>query len=85
MAIVMVGGVDEAPRGGDGITSNAVLPGFIFTTRTLSGISRKLGGAPIRRDGTPEDVAATMAYLVRDDAGFTTGHSFIIDGGSLKL
>jgi NAD(P)-dependent dehydrogenase (short-subunit alcohol dehydrogenase family) len=85
--------------GGDGITSNAVLPGFIFTSRTLSGMSKKHGGialdaatiakskpvVPIGRDGSPDDVAATVAFLVRDDAGFTTGQSFIIDGGSLRL
>lgn len=85
--------------GGDGITSNAVLPGFIFTSRTLSGMSKKMGGkpldeatiakskpvVPIGRDGSPDDVAATVGFLVREDAGFTTGQSFIVDGGSLRL
>lgn len=85
--------------GGAGITSNAILPGFIFTSRTLSGMSKKLGGGPldeatiakskpvvpIGRDGSPDDVAATVAFLVKDEAGFTTGQSFIIDGGSLRL
>lgn len=85
--------------GADGITSNAVLPGFIFTSRTLSGMSKKMGGGPldqatidkskpvvpIGRDGSPDDVAATVAFLVREDAGFTTGQSFIVDGGSLRL
>ena len=33
--------------GGDGITANAVLPGFIFTTRTLSGMRKKQGGRPV--------------------------------------
>lgn len=85
--------------GGDGITSNAVLPGFIFTSRTLSGMSKKLGGAPldeatiakskpsvpIGRDGSPDDVAATVGFLASEAAGFTTGQSFIVDGGSLRL
>src|SRR3546814_3993560 len=35
--------------GPDGITVNAVLPGFIFTTRTLSAMSKKAGGADIDR------------------------------------
>ncbi|EQB14325.1 SDR family NAD(P)-dependent oxidoreductase [Novosphingobium lindaniclasticum] len=85
--------------GGDGITANAVLPGFIFTSRTLSGMSKKMGGVPldeetiarskpsvpVGRDGTPEDIAATVAFLVSEDAAFTTGQSFIVDGGSLRL
>ena len=85
--------------GGDGITSNAVLPGFIFTTRTLSGMSKKLGGAPVDpaaiakstpnvpagRAGSPEDVAAVVSFLASDDAGYTNGQSMIVDGGSLRL
>jgi 3-oxoacyl-[acyl-carrier protein] reductase len=84
--------------GADGITSNAVLPGLIFTSRTLSAISKKSGGAPVDaakaksapnipvgRAGTPEDVAATVAFLVSENAGFTNGQSLIIDGGSLRI
>jgi 3-oxoacyl-[acyl-carrier protein] reductase len=85
--------------GGDGITSNAVLPGFIFTSRTLSGMSKKLGGAPVDsaaiarstpnvpagRAGSPEDVAAVVSFLASEDAGYTNGQSMIVDGGSLRL
>ena len=85
--------------GGDGITSNAVLPGYIFTTRTLSGMSKKSGGAPLDaaaiakstpnvpagRAGTPDDVAAVVAFLASEDAAFTNGQSMIVDGGSLRL
>jgi NAD(P)-dependent dehydrogenase (short-subunit alcohol dehydrogenase family) len=85
--------------GDDGITSNAVLPGFIFTTRTLSGMSKKSGGAPLDaaaiakstpnvpagRAGTPDDVAAVVAFLASEDAAFTNGQSMIVDGGSLRL
>ena len=84
--------------GQDGITSNAVLPGLIFTTRTLSALSRKSGGAPVDaekvksapsipvgRAGTPEDVAATVSFLASDSAGFTNGQSLIIDGGCLRI
>jgi len=85
--------------GGDGITSNAVLPGFIFTTRTLSGMSKKSGGAPLDaaaiaksapnvptgRAGTPDDVAAVVSFLASEGAAFTNGQSMIVDGGSLRL
>ena len=85
--------------GPDGITSNAVLPGFIFTSRTLSGMSKKKGGAeldekaiaksmpnvPVGRPGSPEDVAATVAFLASEAAAFTNGQSLIVDGGNLRL
>jgi NAD(P)-dependent dehydrogenase (short-subunit alcohol dehydrogenase family) len=85
--------------GGDNITANAILPGFIFTSRTLSAMSKKLGGGevtddviaksrptvPIGRDGSPDDVAAVVGFLVREDAGFLTGQSYVVDGGAVRL
>ena len=85
--------------GPDGITSNAVLPGFIFTSRTLSGMSKKRGGAeldketiaksmpnvPVGRPGSPEDVAATVSFLASEAAGYTNGQSLVVDGGNLRL
>lgn len=85
--------------GGHGITSNAVLPGFIFTTRTLSGMSKKMGGAeldeatiaksmpnvPVGRPGSPDDVAATVAFLCSEEASYTNGQSLVVDGGNLRL
>jgi NAD(P)-dependent dehydrogenase (short-subunit alcohol dehydrogenase family) len=85
--------------GSDGITANAVLPGFIFTTRTLSAMSKKAGGGqidrsavaksalniPVGRAGTPDDVAATVSFLASEQAAFTNGQSLIVDGGSLRL
>lgn len=85
--------------GPDGITSNAVLPGFIFTSRTLSGMSKKMGSAeldeatiaksmpnvPVGRPGSPEDVAATVSFLASEAAGYTNGQSLIVDGGNLRL
>lgn len=85
--------------GGDGVTSNAVLPGFILTTRSLSGMSKKTGAAvvdealisksmpavPAGRAGTPEDVAAVVAFLATDAAAYMNGQSLVVDGGVLRL
>ena len=68
-----------------GVTVNAVAPGFIDTPMT-----RKLGEEkrgefisqiPIGREGTPEEVADLVSYLVRDEAGYITGEIVRIDGG----
>jgi 3-oxoacyl-[acyl-carrier protein] reductase len=37
---------------------------------------------PLRRLATPADVAAAVAYLVSDDAGFVTGDTLAVNGGS---
>jgi 3-oxoacyl-[acyl-carrier protein] reductase len=68
-----------------GITVNAVAPGFI-TTRMVEAIADDLRGQimeriPLARFGTPEDVAASVAFLASDDAAYITGQVLGIDGG----
>lgn len=76
-----------------GVTVNAVVPGFIETDSSRYYIERGLGksfdkarallaaATPMRRSGTPEDVAALVAFLASDEAGFLTGQALVLDGG----
>jgi meso-butanediol dehydrogenase / (S,S)-butanediol dehydrogenase / diacetyl reductase len=68
----------------DGIRVNTVAPGTI-KTRNWEG---QEGGAdrfrhlyPLGRVGTPEDVAAAVAFLASSDAAWITGHTLPVDGG----
>lgn len=67
------------------ITANAVAPGFVPTelTSTLTEQQKKamLDITPLARFGTPEEVAATIAFLCSAEAGYITGQVIAIDGG----
>jgi NAD(P)-dependent dehydrogenase (short-subunit alcohol dehydrogenase family) len=43
-----------------------------------------IGGIPIGRTGTPDDIANLVAFLVSDEASWITGADYVIDGGNLK-
>jgi 3-oxoacyl-[acyl-carrier protein] reductase len=70
-----------------GIRVNAVAPGFIDTSRTRAqvGAARQVNVArtPAGRLGTPEEVAATVAFLASDDAAFYVGATVSPNGGLL--
>jgi 3-oxoacyl-[acyl-carrier protein] reductase len=74
-----------AELGSRNITVNCVAPGFIDTdmTRALSEEQRKalLGHIPLGRLGTPQDVAAAVAYLASPAAGYVTGAVLHVNGG----
>jgi len=76
--------------GPDGITCNTICPGAILTPRvkglleerqTADERSRILASIPVRRHGTVEDIAAAIAYLASEEAGFVNGASLDINGG----
>jgi 3-oxoacyl-[acyl-carrier protein] reductase len=71
--------------GSRNITVNCVAPGFIDTdmTRALSENQKEslLGQIPLGRLGTPQDVAAAVAYLASPAAGYVTGAVLHVNGG----
>jgi 3-oxoacyl-[acyl-carrier protein] reductase len=74
-----------AELGSRSITVNCVAPGFIDTdmTRALSEEQKKklLEHIPLGRLGTPQDVAAAVAYLASPAAGYVTGAVLHVNGG----
>ncbi len=68
-----------------GVRSNAIAPGFIATgmTDALPDAAREAAAATIAmaRFGTPEDIAAAVAFLASDDASYITGQVIAVDGG----
>lgn len=74
-----------AELGVQGITVNCVSPGMCETT-LIGDIPEKVQlmiarQTPLRRLAKPTDVAAAVAYLVSDDAGFVTGDTVAVNGG----
>jgi NAD(P)-dependent dehydrogenase (short-subunit alcohol dehydrogenase family) len=61
----------------------AVAPGAIATERNVEA-SELRPEIPLGRPGTPEDVAAAVAWLVSDEASYVTGASFLVDGGLVQ-
>jgi 3-oxoacyl-[acyl-carrier protein] reductase len=72
--------------GSRNITCNAVAPGYVRTeltsaTLTDSMVAELIKMSPIKREGTAEDIAALVAFLCSERAGFITGQVIAVDGG----
>jgi 3-oxoacyl-[acyl-carrier protein] reductase len=75
-----------------GVTANAIAPGFIETEMTAATAARvgvpfedyKAAAAaqiPVARVGQPEDIAATVSFFAREEAGFVSGQVVYVAGG----
>lgn len=95
---VSKGGIDQLTRAmalalaDHGIRVNAVAPGTIATELAARAVLtsdeqrlRILGRTPMKRLGTPAEVAQAVAWLASDAAAYVTGEVLVVDGGRLAL
>jgi 3-oxoacyl-[acyl-carrier protein] reductase len=66
-----------------GVTVNAVAPAVVLTPTytTVHNLEARVQGVPMKRPGKQEELAATVAFLASDHAGFITGETIQLDGG----
>ena len=65
----------------DNVRMNNVLPGWIDS---LPATEERRGSVPMRRYGTSREIAATVAFLASDGAGYITGQNIRVDGGLMR-
>jgi NAD(P)-dependent dehydrogenase (short-subunit alcohol dehydrogenase family) len=77
-----------------GIRINGVAPGIVptelfaaaaTTTGGKNDMTRRAGTTPLRRAGTPEEIAAVTAFLLGPDAAYVTGQVLSADGGATNV
>jgi NAD(P)-dependent dehydrogenase (short-subunit alcohol dehydrogenase family) len=76
----------------DGVRSNTICPGTVDTplvekiyAEDPQRRQRMIDRTPLKRLGTPADIAAACLYLLSDAASFVTGSDFVIDGGQMAI
>jgi 3-oxoacyl-[acyl-carrier protein] reductase len=64
-----------------GVTVNVVAPGYVRTELTADVPDQALEQVPLRRWGTPEEIAACVRFLASEEASLVTGATLVADGG----
>ena len=81
------GGLISATRflaskyGKEGLRFNCVSPGGIFDHQPLAFVQAYEKKVPMKRMGTPDDIAPAVSFLLSNEAKYITGHNLIVDGG----
>jgi 3-oxoacyl-[acyl-carrier protein] reductase len=70
-------------HGMDGITINGVAPGWVQTGSSLPEELESAKYTPLGRAGTPEEIAAAVAFLASKAASYITGQILVVDGGNI--
>jgi NAD(P)-dependent dehydrogenase (short-subunit alcohol dehydrogenase family) len=85
-AMIALARTQAVEWGRHGIRVNAVAAGAVRTPKNAGETSdddREAGTViPLGRRGTPDDIAGAVVFLCSDLAGFVTGHTLVVDGGS---
>ncbi|MBY0468554.1 MAG: acetoacetyl-CoA reductase [Burkholderiaceae bacterium] len=68
-----------------GVTVNTVSPGYIATDMVKAirqdVLDKIIAGIPVKRLGTPDDIASMVAWVASEESGFATGADFSVNGG----
>jgi 3-oxoacyl-[acyl-carrier protein] reductase len=64
------------------ITANAILPGWIKTDAQSDHEAAQGLKTPLKRSGTPDEIASLALHLSSISAGYLTGQAIVVDGGN---
>ena len=69
-----------------GVTVNSVAPATVMTPTfgNFHNVEQRIQAVPLKRAGKPEELAATVAFLASEHAGFITGENIQLDGGQTR-